>query len=83
MAAQSAQTGKWERTKCTLEEFIIRIGAQMVFLCHQCVKTGMASLTLETLMTLIVLGQQHLVAKSLTTFLTFIQPGLPGNFIGG
>lgn len=83
MAAQSAQTGRWERTKCTLEEFIIRIGAQMVFLGHQCVKTGMALLTLEMLMTLIVLDQQHLTAKSLITILTFIQPGLPVNFIGG
>lgn len=83
MAAQSAQTGKWERTKCTLVEFIIRIGAQMVFLCHQCVKTGMALLTLETPMTPIVVGQQHLIAKSLTTILTFIQLGLPGNFISG
>ena len=83
MAAQSVQIGKWERTKLTLKEFIIRIGAQVVFLCHYRVKTGMALLTLEMLMTLIVLDQQHLIAKALTTIPTFIQLGLPGNFLDG
>ena len=83
VAAQSGQIGKWEKTKFTLKGFIIRIGAQVVFLCHCCVKTGMALLTLGMLMTLIVLDQQHLTAKALTAILTFIQLGLPGKFLDG